>query len=775
MKRLWNTNFFMAERLNEILKLIVNMTNGDYAYILESDKGKTRIVEAYGNLNLQHGGLDKLNLILSSKKFKTLAEIKKNVHFSMLVKCSGIQDLKKFQLMISGESNYYLILLSTNKFGRGINLIIKNKLEELRTGIKQIGKKEMVSTKELSVFENIDFPILLIYRTGKIVFANQRLLDLFGIQNLDSLQEFFENTQFIDNNSNHLKYEDLPFYKTIKEHKSIETEKIKFVNSAGLEKWLSFNSFLLNESNKDYSGCFIMDISKEMEEEINLKETFGSIQSLLYSTNADGSEYYFITDAVRNLFGFTPEELYNNKLLILRTIAKEHFIEFRKFIDKLRSGEAASIEYRMKDRFGKEHWVRHTGTPLIRNGNVHKIVGMIHEITDEKITQLKLENSEQKFRMLIDTAEDLIFILNGFGYISMVNKNGANSLGFMPEEMIGKHFLDFIDKDDETKVVNALGKVLQTEEITSFETVFIDRFEKGISFEINAKPFIKGGEVSGMISIGRNITNRKHDEHKIRELNSKLIEANRIISIERERARQKINVLEELHKLKSEFISNISHELRTPLASVVGFAETIVSDPDLPKETIKEFSEIILSEGKRLAKLINDVLDFSKLESGEDEIRFEEVGITKILDEVTANYENQIQQKQIHLSKEFPGFEIVISADTRRISQVFNNLISNAVKYTKSGGRISLLINNYDKEIEVVVSDTGVGIPEKEIPKLFQRFTKIYNPGSPVSGAGFGLAVVKQIIDLHKGYIRVQSELDKGTTFIIRLPKKQFK
>jgi len=211
--------------------------------------------------------------------------------------------------------------------------------------------------------------------------------------------------------------------------------------------------------------------------------------------------------------------------------------------------------------------------------------------------------------------------------------------------MVGRHFLEFIDKDEETKVAEAFTKILHFKGITTFEAVFLDRFSKEITFEINAKPLYDNGQVSGVLSIGRNVSNRKVDEHKIRELNSKLIEANRIISIERERAKHKISVLEELNKLKSEFISNVSHELRTPLASVVGFAETIMSDQGLSKETIHEFSQIILSEGKRLAKLIDNLLDFSKLESGQDELQKTNIEIIKVIEEVLLSFNQQIKEK----------------------------------------------------------------------------------------------------------------------------------
>jgi len=509
----------------------------------------------------------------------------------------------------------------------------------------------------------------------------------------------------------------------------------------------------------------------ETEVEQTIKETINSINIVLFSTNAEGSEFNFITEAVRTLFGYSPDEVYQNKFHLLKSINEHDFSKFKDFVSKLRSREEAVVEYRMKDRFGKEHWVRHSGIPIIKNNEIARIVGVIQEITEEKNIQLRLESSEERFRMLIDTADDLIFVLDGFGYFSMVNKNGATALGYVPEEMLGKHFLEFIDKEDEAKIAEAFTKILNSSGITTFETVFLDRFDKDVTFEISAKPMMSDGEVSGMLSIGRNITKRKLDEQKIRDLNSKLIEASRIISIERERARHKITVLEEVNKLKSEFISNVSHELRTPLASIVGFAETILSDSDLPKETLNEFSNIILMEGKRLAKLINDILDFSQLESGEEELQKNSMSVVDVLDETIKGFEDQIKEKNIVVSKEYPKEKFVINADKDRIAKVFWNLISNAVKYTNNGGRISIILQDYGKEIEIVVSDTGVGIPEKDLPNLFQKFNKVQKPGMQISGTGFGLVSVKQIIDLHKGFIKARSQVNKGTTFIIRLPK----
>lgn len=500
-------------------------------------------------------------------------------------------------------------------------------------------------------------------------------------------------------------------------------------------------------------------------------DIINAIQTVLYETDPNSSTILFVSDAAGTLFGYSPKEIYENNSLLVRSIHPEHLKDYKKFVKKLKNGEESLIQYRLKDRFGKEHWVKHSGVPIFKNGQIIKIVGFLQDITDEKITQLKLEKSEERFRTLIETADDLMFVLDGFGYFNLINSSGAKTLGYKPEEMKGKHFLEFIAKDDEQKIAEAFQEILNSKESIVFEAKFINKENKEVVFEIHARPMLSDGEISGMLSVGRNITSRIQNEKKIRELNAKLIEANRIISIERERAKHKINVLEELNKLKTEFISNISHELRTPLASIVGFAETIASDSDMPQETITEFSEIILAEGKRLAKLINDLLDFSKLESGEEQLNITSFNLIHLLNRTANEFDKQIKKKELVLTKEFGSEEIIINGDEERLAKVFTNLLSNAVKFTDKNGRISIIAQDFDKEVEIAVSDTGAGIPEKEIQNLFQKFSKVKSAGSQGPGAGFGLVAVKQIIDLHKGLIKVRSQINNGTTFIIRLPK----
>ena len=382
-------------------------------------------------------------------------------------------------------------------------------------------------------------------------------------------------------------------------------------------------------------------------------------------------------------------------------------------------------------------------------------------------------NTEETLRFLLEADDDLIAVLDNNGNFSMINKNGAKALGYSAQEMIGKYYQDYISSNSKEELDEIMSNALGTEELISFETSFIDRYKQEIFYKVRTKKTInENGELTGLLFVGTNITNIKKQEQKQKELNEKLIEANRIISIERERAKSQITILEELNRLKSNFVSNVSHELRTPLASIVGFAETIASDEDLSKEMVLEFNNIILTEGKRLAKFIENILDFSKLEEGDEKLSKSPCDLVEIVLEVINSYSEQAKEKRITIDQKIPEAEIIISADKERLSRAISNIVNNAVKFTKEGGRVTVIAQDFLKEVELIISDTGIGIPEKELPHIFGKFNKLDRPGKQYPGTGMGLFAAHQIISLHKGLIKIKSEVNSGTSVIIRLQKK---
>ena len=407
----------------------------------------------------------------------------------------------------------------------------------------------------------------------------------------------------------------------------------------------------------------------------------------------------------------------------------------------------------------------------IENYDVSKAAGDIENLQFTSEGNNFLSEEDDNFKVLLEVATDLVFILDKTGNIVLVNDDGILNLEYTLDEIKGKHFLEIVDLDFSNSTSEAFEKAIKTKNVTRFETRLVSKYHRQLAYEISIRLISKKDKITGILGTGKSISKLKNFEEEIRKLKPKIVEANRLIKLERARTRKHESLVEELNRLKSEFISNISHEFRTPLASIIGFSESIELDPDLPPEMKKEFNNVILNEGKRLAKLIKSVLDLSKIEGGKISLNRSTVSVVKLLLNVIELNKEFAGQKNIELSLEPPTDEVTLEADKEKLSEVFEALINNAIKFTNEYGRVKIIANNLFREVEIIVSDTGIGIPEKDLPYIFQKFYRVSRPGSEIPGTGVGLVFVKQMVDLHKGLITVQSEAGSGTSFIIKLPK----
>ncbi len=229
--------------------------------------------------------------------------------------------------------------------------------------------------------------------------------------------------------------------------------------------------------------------------------------------------------------------------------------------------------------------------------------------------------------------------------------------------------------------------------------------------------------------------------------------------------------LKELDKLKDEFISTVTHELRTPLTSVRSLAEILHDHPELDPARHKYFTSIIIKESERLTRLISQVLDFQKIESGKTEWQISPVNLRDIIhDAVTVNSQ-LLNEKNIKIELNLPDTVPLIPGDRDRLMQVMVNLISNAVKFCNDKGIIAISLKIEPEYLLVSVRDNGIGISSENQKIIFEKFRQVKDAsrGRP-AGSGLGLTITKQIIEFHNGHIWVESELGKGTTFLFRLP-----
>ncbi|MCL6551877.1 MAG: cell wall metabolism sensor histidine kinase WalK [Firmicutes bacterium] len=231
-----------------------------------------------------------------------------------------------------------------------------------------------------------------------------------------------------------------------------------------------------------------------------------------------------------------------------------------------------------------------------------------------------------------------------------------------------------------------------------------------------------------------------------------------------------VTTLRRLERLRRELTANVSHELRTPLTSIKGFAETLLGGAMRDEATARRFLEIIDKEADRLVKLVDDLLDLSRLEDKRISLQLGQVEVGTLVDETLARLRPLAGQRTIDVQA--PPTAVVALADRDRLSQVLTNLLDNAIKFTPDGGRITVGWRCTNGEVEISVSDSGPGIPEADLPRIFERFYKAdrARPAHP-GGSGLGLAITKHIVEAHGGRIAVRSSPGTGTTFTVTLPR----
>ncbi len=233
-----------------------------------------------------------------------------------------------------------------------------------------------------------------------------------------------------------------------------------------------------------------------------------------------------------------------------------------------------------------------------------------------------------------------------------------------------------------------------------------------------------------------------------------------------------ITELKKMDQVRRDFVANVSHELRTPLSILRGYIETLLDSPNTSREELTRILRVMERHSKRLDLLAEDLLTLAQLESANPNLQMGTVDLSNFLPEMVRDWEKKLTSKQLNMSVDIPPGLSPIRVDRTRLQEALYNLLDNAVKYSREHGEIRLSARQRDGEIELTVSDDGIGITKEDLPRIFERFYRADKARSPdkVRGTGLGLAIVKHVAQLHGGRVEAESELDKGTTIRVVLP-----
>ena len=228
----------------------------------------------------------------------------------------------------------------------------------------------------------------------------------------------------------------------------------------------------------------------------------------------------------------------------------------------------------------------------------------------------------------------------------------------------------------------------------------------------------------------------------------------------------------EIERMKSRFVSSVSHELRTPLTSIKGFTKTLLRDTGMPAKTRDTFLRIIQEETDRLTALIDDILDISRIESGQITLKSQRIDLAEIINRNVRMFQPTVRQRRQHISVDLAADLPRPLSDADSVQTILNNLLSNAVKFTPASGDIRVRAYPAEDGVAIEVSDTGLGIGKRELERIFERFYRIEREGVEAPGTGLGLSIVQDLLTMMGGRIRVDSQISKGSTFTVILPEE---
>lgn len=363
-------------------------------------------------------------------------------------------------------------------------------------------------------------------------------------------------------------------------------------------------------------------------------------------------------------------------------------------------------------------------------GDLSNSINYMSKQIKERIDEVV--SSRLRLEAVLLSMFDGVIVVDKNGKMKLMNKALRNLFQVM-EEVVGKKPIEVIRNVEIQEIVNQVTQ--QEAGALSRELSVLFPHEK--HFIIHATPVTLNGVIDGAVMVFHDITE-----------------------------------LRRLESVRKDFVANVSHELRTPITNIKGYAETLLEGALNDKANAEDFTKIIYSESERLAKLVEDVLDLSRIESGKMEFIFKEQNIKELVSRVEKGLGKQIENKRITFKNEIPDTIGDVTFDATSIAQVLLNLIENAIKYNKENGTVTVSAVSKGSGIEVSISDTGIGIPEDDLPRVFERFYRVDKAHSrEIGGTGLGLSIVKHIIQAHKGEVYVTSKLGEGSTFRFTLPR----
>jgi PAS domain S-box-containing protein len=509
-------------------------------------------------------------------------------------------------------------------------------------------------------------------------------------------------------------------------------------------------SFLENELEKK---CIKKEFSEKFEQLLNTSH------DPLYNRNLLTNKYDYISKSIYDTLGFTAEEFIHLPLdHVLKLIHPDDIIIIENFFRSVLDSQdkpatKPSIEYRIKDKSGNYHWINESITVIKdKEGNPTNLLGNMRDVTNSKKTEILLRSSEEKFRKYIESSPVGIYTTNKNGDCTYANNHWLEMSGLKLEQALGKGWLNALHPEDKWSISEKWNKAVQSNGKWGYEYRFKNTKEDIIWIYGMAVALKEdNGDITGYLGSNIDITAIKNAELQLK---------------------QNEKELKELNNTKDKFFSIIAHDLKGPFSSVIGFSQLLLKHVKNKQfDKIENFTEIILQEAQSSMSLLTNLLDWSRSQTGQIKFNPQNFNITEIITHNINLVETLASKKKIRISFQKIN-DLIIYADENMLNTIIRNLLSNAIKFTDENGLITLKITTKQNKTIISVSDTGVGMDSQKLKKLFKLDKDTSTHGTKnEKGTGLGLILCKEFVENHNGKIKVDSEIEKGTTFHIEIPK----
>lgn len=762
--------------------------------ITERKESERKIIESQENLNLFFNSID-IFFIITDYKGKILKAnnlFKERLGYSsnelvgdnidkIISKPRQQELLNTRKLILSGDISTYATQY-IGKSGGLINVEVRAKKNtwEGQQAISYVAID--YAAKEINQIIEKSPVVLFLWNPVKgwpIEFVSKNIIHLFGYPAEDFITGKIQYKDVIHKSDFSRVVKEMENHIKLKSD-SFEHEPYKIITKSGDIKWVKdvISVRRDNKGNIVYYEGIVIDITELKTTEFELIESEKKFKDVveyagdgivLVSNKGNileaNSSFLLMTGYKKTeIIEKQVKSLFDNDELIKKPIR----------YDLINRGKSYIIEREILGKKGNKISIEMNSKRL----DAERFITIIRDLSERKKAEIAIKENEEMLRTILDATPDSISTTDLEGNITYASKQAIIEHGYENmDDLIGTSSLDLIAPHHRQLAYENMIRVLNGEILFNLEYDLIRK--DGTIFPAELSPVMvkdNDGNPKSFVAVTRDITERKKAEEQLKKQNQEFSILNKEYKDQNKALITAKNKAEESDRLKSAFLANMSHEIRTPMNGIIGFSD-MLNSPDITPELRRSYTDIISQSSHQLLRIVNDILDISRIEIGQVEYYPANTCINDLLYEIFSEFNTRANTKEIkfEIIQSLTDKDSTIITDDSKVRQIFNNLISNAIRFTQKG-KIKLGYKLKDGFLEFFIEDTGIGIPPELHKKIFERFRQAeITISQKYGGTGLGLAIAKANVELCGGDIWVNSKPGKGTTFYFTLPYTQSK